>query len=289
MKKTLNLILFAAAAMLSFLPQAVDAADLHAIIVVDTIERKLSIAREISLKSMKSEVQQIAKHAELNLNQHVFSGKELHSGDVIDTIKKLQFDRDDTIIFYYNGHGYRTKSSKTYLPVMLFEEEGIGVAMESVLSILQEKQARLLMVLSDTCNELIDPGPKYDWLDANWSGAQKFTMQNIGDRGEMNGMTIGMASSRSLNKDPNFQGYKALFRDFKGTIVGTSSAPGQYTWRTAYGNFFTKSLLRSISVESESSKPQWERLLKRSMRETKESQNIYKQMNQDPIFVIMPG
>lgn len=216
---------------------SLDAADLHAIIVADTNDPSIGNSTEVDLENMRNEMHRISLYTGLNLKETTISGKETLPEKVLAKINKLKIKKNDVVIFYFSGHGYRTASKKeSPWPNLFFSQAGKGIDYDLIGKKLEAYHPRLLMVIADACNSLIpdDYAPPL---------VKKMMM-------------------RALSQETLENNYRKLFMEVKGVIMVTSSQAGEPSWGTPQGGLFTVALLHNLgdSVKS-SSEPSWYSIL----------------------------
>lgn len=209
---------------------------LHALVLVDEYS-EISNACIADKFKIEEEVQIIAQKTrlKLNLQQIDYSKESLEA-----TINELEVGENDVIFFYFTGHGYRYENQIQCgaLPYLYLTKEKehlyeVGICLESINEQLKAKAPRLLVSLADCCNNILP----YEEPIA------------------MNTALVGEV-------------YKKLFLQTEGHIIATSSLPGQFSFATNNGGYFTNGFLETIrdlaSVESDLDQVSWDKVLKRT-------------------------
>lgn len=211
----------------------VEAATLHTIIVVDTDDPSIGKSVLIDATAMESEVRSISVNTSLKLNPKVFAGKNLIRDDVLEYLKRLQIKSDDSVIFFWAGHGYRTNSKSSKWPALFFGWHQKGLDFKQVIKIIRDKKPNMALIMADTCNNVIDEESAPSFKD------------------------------RFLFSNDYSKGYKALFRDFHGIVVTTSADVGETAkGNTATGGYYTHAFLNSLRNEIYNSKRySWEAII----------------------------
>lgn len=178
-------------------------------------------------------------------------------------LNNLSCGKDDIVIFYYSGHGGRSpKETKDPFPWMQLVVDPYRTAwnasqyysLSQVLKRIEAKQPRLSIVLGDLCNSLSNAIPQKDVP-------------------EMKGAT-------KISKAPcDF--YKDLFLKVKGSIISSSSRPGETSAAFSDGGAFTICFTEALQIMvSNNMEPDWETLLEGTkIRTSKVTQG-----KQNPIY-----
>lgn len=178
-------------------------------------------------------------------------------------LNNLSCGKDDIVIFYYSGHGGRSpKETQDPFPWMQLVVDPYRTpwnasqyySLSQVLKRIEAKQPRLSIVLGDLCNSLSNAIPQKDVP-------------------EMKGAT-------KISKAPcDF--YKDLFLKVKGSIISSSSKPGETSAAFSDGGAFTICFTEALQIMvSNNMEPDWETLLEGTkMRGSKVTQG-----KQNPIY-----
>ncbi len=200
-------------------------AKLHAIIVANTEDRNIGPSDALDMQRIQTLMQTISKNTGLGLNMITFHDSNFARTSIMNAIKNLRPGNDDTVIFYYTGHGYRTPSMRERFPAMALQGNQ-GLALQWVYNTLRAKQPRLLLVMGDLCNVVV----------------------NIQDT---------IIASRAM-ADVQREGYRQLFRVAKAHVIVTSSQPGEVSFaNNTGGSAFTVQFLRVLNQHISTPNPQW--------------------------------
>ncbi len=77
---------------------------------------------------------------------------------VLAELKKFKPQRNDIVVFYYTGHGFRTKTKTTVYPMLDLRSKPTqdyvkeSLTIDTIFQLIKEKGARLNIVLGDCCN-----------------------------------------------------------------------------------------------------------------------------------------
>ena len=234
MKSFIALLMFG----LYFCP--VHAADLVAIVVGNTLPRENNVGREHDVMKMIDELEKISEYTGLKLDLTLYIHEEYNS-KLLTKLEKISVNQDDVLFFYYSGHGYRESDKppeENPWPNIHIDLEKKGIDHKVITEILQEKGPRLLFSLVNSCNNITD---------------EKIELVRRG---------VSFEKPSSVQEN-----YKKLFLEHSGTIVSSSSIPGQYSYRnpekgTLYLEGFLNALHEEVKREGELS---WEAIFLRTI------------------------
>lgn len=226
-----------------------ECANLVMILACDTQAENIDETVVQDLVNMRAEGERICSYTGMSLVEYVFTGADLAPNSFFAALKEYRFKSDDTVIFFFSGHGYRTPSmGNDPWPNFYFTLTDQGVRYKEVIQLLQQKKPRLLITLADCCNNVIE-----DELAAL--------------------VAPGKAPAKAGRMEMN---YKKLFLYSKGNIFITSSKVGQESWCIPEGAIYTLAFLKNIKKEVETAKkPSWSTLLKNASRDTLDYQTPY--------------
>ncbi len=208
-------------------------ATLHGVIVADTLD--LSIGSDIDMKKMSARFKDFAGKSGLQYKEIILQGKNRTQKNVASAVQNLQLGKDDTVIFYYTGHGYRFESDKSPWPSLAMADDR-GIDSAWVLKTLVAKKPRFVLVMVDACNNKIP--------------------DNVIP-------TIRNYSSRKVAIP---ESYKKLFAQYRGMIITSGSSPGQYSFGgRPQGGVYTGSFLESLDQELMSKNPDWNNIFSRAV------------------------
>ena len=133
------------------------AASLRVLIIGDTNDRSIGKSVVTDIGNFEKFARDIAANTGLTPDIRIMKGGDVKSKKITDAINALKIDSDDTVIFYYSGHGFRTKQVKTRWPLLYIPDAGTkGVDFQWVIDTLGAKNPRMLLAISDSCNSFID-------------------------------------------------------------------------------------------------------------------------------------
>lgn len=250
---------FLTAALAAFICiSSAQAASLRVLLIGDTNDRSIGKSVVVDLANMETFVRQVSEKTGLKLDLKVLKGAQVKTKLVNDAINKLKIENDDTVIFYYSGHGFRTQQVKTKWPLLNIPDAGIkGVDFQWVTESLHAKKPRMVLAITDSCNSFID------------------TPENRG------------INSRAMQQDQDAL-WKKLFVEFSGRIYASGSIVGQYSFgQDQTGGAFTTQFLATIRSEVRKSDTNWDAVMRLATK--KIPINNPQQRSQDPQYELVKG
>jgi caspase domain-containing protein len=206
---------------------------LHVISVANTNDPRLGAGFSANAKSIRDYAALVSSVSGLALDMKEIIGADYTCEGIKESVNFLSVQSaDDVILFYHSGHGLspaenQTSTSASKYPSFDCEKNGAdeeNIAqlpnLENISESLRSKGAGLTLVAADSCNVVLPRA-------AQFFAAKGFTPSRI----------------------------KAMFRDFKGSILMSSSVRGQYSWYTSDGGLFTNRLI-DILRAPDAQKPQ---------------------------------
>ncbi len=214
-----------------FYPSFIEADEtIQALIAVDTHSNlKESVKKDRS--NMLLLLQVLAENG-AKVHTTELSGSSLTNKNISSWVKKLPKDHNQTILFYYSGHGTRTKNLRSPWPLLAFQNGRELIPTKAIQDALKKRKPRLLIILTDCCNGYYVP-KSYAPM-----------MKSIPD-------------SSSVS-----QALRSLFFEAKGTVTITASKPGHNAVGFLHlGGLMTNLLISSITEPYEPSKT-WKSVVK---------------------------
>jgi hypothetical protein len=241
---------------------SLSAADLHLFIVADTDASELLPALNYDVKNMRKEARTISQHTGLKVQETILSGSKARATNVIKKLKQLSPQKNDVVLFFYTGHGFRTPSKgNSPWPNLSFSTEEDGIELEIIMNIIDKKGSRLQIVLADLCNSIIPDGivPMVkDFFEADrFSNAIK-------------------------------ENYRKLFLKTTGSITMTSSKPYEYSLALEKGSLFSLTFLEILHdvVKRPTNTVEWQNFLDEVTQVVQVSAQEDHDSEQEPVFLI---
>lgn len=187
---------------------------------------------------------------------NVYTGGECNKPNLESAISGLRCSSNDVIIFYYSGHGVHAKADKAdgWLPQMCLNYQSYDqdkfVSVKYVWDKLSTKPARLLIILTDCCND------EKEWVTV------KGLIDKEGENPKLDAI--------------NVEYLKKLFYNSKGTVVATSSKRGQPSLGPKSGGLFSISFWDEIyKIEQGQGTPKWKSVMEETKKRTMNKANSF--------------
>lgn len=169
----------------------------------------------------------IRRKTDLDVIQHIYSGSRFTRSNLNSVLSSLSTDDDDTILFYYDGHGYNDKSNDFPSFSLGTGEIREGKTLLSVYETLQAKPHRLLIAISSSCNKL----PRNDAEDFEDGRGAAGEPMNI---------------------------YRKLFQYSTGDYMVSSSKKDEFSWVSKkWGDLFSLAFRETIENWYDDTLPDW--------------------------------
>ncbi|MBK8055682.1 MAG: caspase family protein [Saprospiraceae bacterium] len=105
----------------------------------------------VDLATLNQMLDIIEKRNIVKVEKTVLQGTKATKTNIVTTLKAIQNDKDDIIMYYFTGHGFMEKG-KTFM--LTSDEKNLG--RDEVASIIESKKSRLNMLITDCCSNAID-------------------------------------------------------------------------------------------------------------------------------------
>ncbi len=210
---------------------------IHAILVGNTTDPNIGYGDKLDLDLIRGLLQDASRITGAPLKMKIFDDK-IPRSQVMDTVKNLTPGSNDTVVFFYTGHGYRMRSFKEKWPAMALDGDrggSAGLDLKWAYDVLKKKNPRFLLVMADACNSVLPEGSVDTYLSVSAGGE-------------------------------NAASYRKLFLEHKGGILASSSVPGQYSYSGTSGSQFTVQFISSIKSELALPNPTWKAVMTKATR-----------------------
>ncbi|MCA1510215.1 caspase family protein [Bradyrhizobium sp. NBAIM01] len=210
------------------LAASASAQTIHAVLVGDTTDPTIGVGITENLRKMRNFFRQAQTEGELNIVVTEVKDAAFNCPSIVKAVKALPVQADDTVVFYYSGHGFRRVNTQTQFPEFDCRrtQDPDRAELAGVANLVLKPPAgsttppRLVIAIADTCNRQIE-----------------LPEQAVGPA------AAGVRPSRKA-------AFRRLFLQYSGTLMMSGSTPGEFSWYMnsglQIGGFFTNQLLRAI-------------------------------------------
>jgi hypothetical protein len=196
---------------------------IHLIDVADRNDPNIGKSCVVDLKGVREIIKNAASQTGMGLQIKDITGDDFDAEHIAAAVRGVSPGRDDTVVFYYSGHGARGESKPDAWPVLSLASPAPPYDSFDLAWIYKElhgKQARMLLMFVDCCQELL--------ADEMLSEQSPEEFRGIPD--------IYSATN-----------YRLLFQMFEGEVLMMSCKPGQLSGcDPRQGGFFTATFLNAL-------------------------------------------
>lgn len=134
---------------------------IHLVVVADTLEEDIGQSCAFDVRRVMNTYTQIVNFMGARMKVRVVAGNNYSKRKVVSELKLLNPSKNDIVIFYYSGHGYRKPEDKRRFPYLDLrakpEDDYLKetLNMEDIYKFIKAKGARMNVVLSDCCNSYV--------------------------------------------------------------------------------------------------------------------------------------
>lgn len=223
---------------------SVNAEGIHLIIAGDTqSDLREQVQKDVAF--MKDRGRALANEMGKPLHSAVFIEDKLSRNGVLSYLDSRNFDSSDIVIFYFSGHGFRTKDKQSRWPNLYFTKTNTWVFLDEVVERLGRKGAQFSLIIADCCN---------NYEDQTFPGKQHFRF----------------APSSHHTFHPKVAD---LFRNSTGLLVISGAEPGGFSWANNEGGILTAAFFEALGFRSRSA-VNWDLVEENVKQQTKHIQNV---------------
>lgn len=207
--------------------------NMHIIVVADTesAQKKAAKTAQLDARNAMNHFTSIAHKINYRPKPQFLVGPNFTASDIDKTLKDLEVNDNDIIVFYFSGNSKYNGITPDGLPVLAFDK-GKGLLVNSIKSSILEKGARFNLILIDSGNK----------AEGALVGNSK--------------ISTGPSKLKELPEDfyefyEIEAGLKTLFLDVKGLVIGLGASPGENAYgHHNSGSFFTNAFLETLYQNS---------------------------------------
>jgi hypothetical protein len=196
---------------------------IHLIIVANLDDPNIGISCGVDLRGVREIIKNAAAQTGMELKAMEITGTDFDAEHITAAVRGISPGRDDTVVFYYSGHGARGESKPDAWPVLSLASpmppyDSFDLAW--IYRELHSKQARMLLMFVDCCQEVLPDEMLSELSPEDFRGV----------------LDIYGATN-----------YRLLFQMFEGEVLLMSCKPGQLSGCNArLGGYFTATFLRAL-------------------------------------------
>lgn len=223
---------------------------MYFILVANTLITDIGKSCAVDRDNLRTDFRNIASAMNIDFQEYIIDGANFSKNTLSNTLNNLNPSSRDIIVFIYRGHGFRwsDQNKKDWAPVLdlrsseyLKISDATSINLSSVDEIIERKGARLNIILGDCCNSDVGISKVY--------GSKFFSNQSN--------------NRLDANKLSN------LFVRSKGTILSSSSSPGEVSWTdNNSGGVFTTSFIQALKEDISylsTANPRWENIISKTI------------------------
>ena len=221
---------------------------LHLIMVANTRVSDIGASCENDKNKVVREFENISDALGIPLEQHLVIEDRYSKEILMQTIRTINANKNDIIVFIYTGHGFRWQNQVSEYPMIDLTysnyqqvDEETSMNLDEVHDLLIKKGARLTLVLGDCCNSSVGRSSR--------------------------------AGASSLASRPNERSrmdrLRTLFLEMEGHIIAAAAQPDETACGNAQtGGYFLNSFFSALHKETSylyEEEPSWNAIFERTM------------------------
>jgi len=198
--------------------------------------------------NIQREIKEVANVLDLNYREAILSGDDFNLYYLWNILEKLETSSDDIIFFFYIGHGIHKPEIDSRWPQLSFAKSNQDKSLElisfsEIIKRLEAKHPRLLIGIAEACNAL--------------DGRTEYYEDEI----------LGLASLGYTQRDQ--ERLRELYILSEGTVLSSSSEPGQKSYVSSQGGYFSSAFIDAQKdLTSVSDYADWTTLLEKTKLRT---------------------
>ncbi len=208
---------------------ATNTTTLHLIVLANTDISDIGAGCKVDMEHLDTEFESISEALNIKYKKYLLDGYDFSKSSYETTIKNMEINKSDIVVFFYRGHGFRWSDQTSAYPSLALTRSHMTnvnssntLLLDNVYNSIVAKGGRLNMVIADCCNTSI--------------GVPQFSTDNY----------LYMQSNASAD----YSKLKEMFLNRSGNLIFTASKIGEVSWTSGYyGGFFTSSFLQALTQE----------------------------------------
>jgi caspase domain-containing protein len=218
-------VIFALAALLagSLAASETQAQKLHAVLVADTTDGTIGPGIKANLSKMNALLNAISHVGGIPLVKTEVIDNAFDCKIIMEKVKALSVAPDDSVLFYYAGHGFRRNESQTNFPEFDCRRSTDPTTVELFKVadwIRTQTKPKFVISMADTCNVFVPSEPQI------------------------------AAAAPPPTPDTKKLAFQRLFTKYSGSITISGATPGNPSWYMnaggLIGGFFTNQFLKVL-------------------------------------------
>jgi hypothetical protein len=210
---------------------------MHAILVGDTLDASIGVGIRKNLDNMNSFLNSVRTVGAISTEITEIKDDTFNCKSIQQAVERLNVDPNDTLFFYYSGHGFRRDTTQTKFPEFDCRRTSDPDRAELagiVNDLVQSKKPKFLLAVADTCNK------------------------------EITASIAAPAAAFEASEADKRAAFKRLFGGYSGTLMMSGSVPGEYSWYmvagSTLGGFFTNQFRQAIvqKISEQGPRTRWE-------------------------------
>lgn len=202
---------------------SISAEGVHLIIAGDTqSDLREQVQKDVAF--MKNRGRALANELGKTYRPSIFIEDNLTKSRILSFIDTKNFDSSDIVIFYFSGHGFRTKDKRSKWPNLYFTKTNTSMALDEIVERLNQKYPQFALIIADCCNNYEDQAlPSTQYFHFSPSSHHTFHPKAV-----------------------------ELFKNSKGLLVISGAEPGGFSWANNEGGILTAAFFEALGFRSRS-------------------------------------
>jgi hypothetical protein len=214
---------------------------IHLVTLADIHDVQVGHGCAVDQGNVQRFFQAVSSHTEMPLQERHLRDHTFSRDALVEVVQGLDPTPDDAVVFYYSGHGQRVEDKGDRWPYLVLGERATGQVevfdASWIYQTLRDKNPRMLMLVVDCCNVVVDARTQVVVSPKAARGApERFVEAN----------------------------YRNLFRFFRGSVLAMAAQPGEPAVGTPVGGLYTNALLDTIRRTVERPNATWDNIMARA-------------------------